>query len=116
MKHSCTSIEHYRKDRDEIEHRKLRMTEIDIQAIGRLSPRESYDRAFRMRTAFQQSVLHRELPKKQWTTSEQVSCPSHDANKLTVQDGRYLAPIVEQVAKEDKEREMWDNVTVERKK
>jgi hypothetical protein len=32
------------------------------------------------------------------------------------QDGRYLAPIVEQVAKEDKEREMWDNVTVERRK
>jgi hypothetical protein len=33
-----------------------------------------------------------------------------------VQDGRYLAPIVEQVAKEDKEREMWDNVTVEKRK
>ena len=53
--------------------RKWSSTETDIQAIGRLSPRESYDRAFRMRTAFQQSVLHRELPKKQWTTSEQVS-------------------------------------------
>jgi len=50
------------------------MTETDNKAIGRLSPRESYDRAFRMRTAFQQSVLHRELPKKQWTTSEQVGC------------------------------------------
>ena len=49
------------------------LTETDIQAIGRLTPRESYDRAFRMRTAFQQSVLHRELPKKQWTTTEQVS-------------------------------------------
>jgi hypothetical protein len=48
----------------------------DIQAIGRLTPRESYDRAFRMRTAFQQSVLHRELPKKQWTTTEQASFPN----------------------------------------
>jgi len=53
--------------------RKWCWTETHNQAIGRLSPRESYDRAFRMRTAFQQSVLHRELPKKQWTTSEQVS-------------------------------------------
>jgi ubiquinol-cytochrome c reductase subunit 7 len=70
-----------------------------------------------MRTAFQQSVLHRELPKKQWTKAEEVSyvLPTR-RYKLISQDGRYLAPIVEQVAKEDKEREMWDNVTVERRK
>lgn len=44
------------------------------QAISRLAPREAYDRAFRLRQASQQSVLHRELPKEQWVTKEEVCC------------------------------------------
>lgn len=45
----------------------------DSQAISRLSEREQYDRAFRIRTAIQQSILHKGLPKEQWVTPEQVS-------------------------------------------
>lgn len=44
------------------------------QAISRLPAREAYDRAFRLRQASQQSVLHRELPKEQWVTKEEVRC------------------------------------------
>lgn len=45
----------------------------NTQALSRLSPRESYDRAFRHRVAFQQSILHKDLPKAQWTKPEDVS-------------------------------------------
>jgi ubiquinol-cytochrome c reductase subunit 7 len=45
---------------------------ICAKAISRLSEREQYDRAFRLRTAIQQSILHKGLPKEQWVTSEQV--------------------------------------------
>lgn len=45
---------------------------IFFKAISRLSEREQYDRAFRLRTAIQQSILHKGLPKEQWVTSEQV--------------------------------------------
>ncbi|KAE8236304.1 hypothetical protein A4X13_0g9193 [Tilletia indica] len=38
------------------------------KAIGRLTERESYDRAFRLRMAIHLSVLHRELPKEEWLT------------------------------------------------
>ncbi|KAI9636765.1 cytochrome b-c1 complex subunit 7 [Dioszegia hungarica] len=75
----------------------------DVQkALTRLPQRESYDRVFRMKQAFQQSVLHRELPKDQWLKPED--------------DTRYLAPIIEQVAKEDSERAEWDSLVVEKKK
>ena len=47
--------------------------DLDItQAISRLSEREQYDRAFRIRTAIQQSIQHKGLPKDQWVTPEQV--------------------------------------------
>lgn len=45
------------------------------QAIGRLTPREALDRAFRFRLASHQSVLHRDLPKEQWTKPEEVRDP-----------------------------------------
>jgi hypothetical protein len=45
---------------------------VSIQALGRLSERESYDRAFRLKQAIQLSLMHRELPKEQWTKPEQV--------------------------------------------
>lgn len=43
------------------------------QAISRLTERESYDRAFRLRQAIQQSILHRELPKEKWLKPSEVS-------------------------------------------
>jgi hypothetical protein len=43
------------------------------QALSRLSERESYDRAARLRAAFQYSVLHRDAPKEQWLSAEDVS-------------------------------------------
>lgn len=42
------------------------------KALGRLTERESYDRAFRMRQAIQLSVMHRELPKEKWLRPEEV--------------------------------------------
>ncbi|KAL7421232.1 Cytochrome b-c1 complex subunit 7, mitochondrial [Cryptotrichosporon argae] len=75
----------------------------DVQkAIERLPAREAYDRAFRIRVAFQQSVLHKPLPKNQWTKPED--------------DVRYLTPIIEEVAKEQAERAEWDSLAVERKR
>merc|ERR1712071_89746 len=75
----------------------------DVQkAISRLSEREQYDRAFRLRTAIQQSILHKGLPKEQWVTSEQ--------------DTRYMTPVVLEVEAENNERAYYDNIEVERKK
>lgn len=42
------------------------------QAISRLSPEESFDRAWRLRRAVQQSILHKNLPKDQWIKPEEV--------------------------------------------
>ncbi|KAF9466412.1 cytochrome b-c1 complex subunit 7, partial [Collybia nuda] len=74
----------------------------DVQrALGRLTQREKYDRAYRLRRACQASVLHSPLPKEQWMKPEE--------------DNRYLKPHVVEVSKEDAERRMWDTVTVQRK-
>ncbi len=70
------------------------------QAISRLSTRDAYDRAFRMKQASQLSVMHRELPKEKWLK------PSEDV--------RYLAPLIEEVEAEQKERDAWDTVKVKR--
>ncbi len=42
------------------------------QAIKRLTPAEQYDRAYRLKRACQASVLHKPLPKEQWTKPEEV--------------------------------------------
>jgi ubiquinol-cytochrome c reductase subunit 7 len=74
----------------------------DIQrALKRLTPRERYDRAFRMKRASHASVLHAHLPKEQWTPPEE--------------DVRYLAPHIREVEKDNEERAMWDTVLVSRK-
>ncbi len=44
-----------------------------VQAITRLTPREYYDRSYRLKRACQASVLHAPLPKEQWTKPEDVS-------------------------------------------
>jgi len=74
----------------------------DVQrALQRLTPRETYDRSWRFKLASQSSVQHKDLPKEQWVTPEQ--------------DIRYLKHHVEEVVKEDTERDVWDNMTVSRK-
>ena len=47
-----------------------------FQALTRMTPREYYDRSFRLKRASQASVLHAPLPKEQWTKSEDVSFDS----------------------------------------
>lgn len=42
------------------------------QALGRLSPSEQYDRAWRIRRAVQYSILHQDLPRDQWIPAEEV--------------------------------------------
>ncbi|CEH17152.1 cytochrome bd ubiquinol oxidase [Ceraceosorus bombacis] len=74
----------------------------DVQkALKRLSPREQYDRAARLRAASQYSVLHRDASKEHWIKPEE--------------DVRYLQPIVDQVKKAEEERAAWDTVKVDRK-
>ena len=43
-----------------------------VQALTRLTPREYYDRSYRLKRACQASVLHAPLPKEQWTKPEDV--------------------------------------------
>ncbi|KAI9622024.1 hypothetical protein H4Q26_015462 [Puccinia striiformis f. sp. tritici PST-130] len=64
------------------------------KAISRLTEREQYDRAYRFRVASQLSVLHKELPKEQWTKPED--------------DVRYLTPLVKEIEQENQERMAWD--------
>jgi len=68
------------------------------KALTRLSAREGYDRAFRLKRAAHCSILHKPLDKEQWTKPEE--------------DIRYLAPHVREVTKEDAERRHWDTITV----
>jgi len=71
-------------------------------AIGRLTPREGYDRAFRLKRLHQLSLMHVTLPKEQWLDPKE--------------DVRYLSPIVAEVHKADEERLMWDTMDVKVKK
>ncbi|KAJ7489909.1 cytochrome b-c1 complex subunit 7 [Mycena galericulata] len=71
------------------------------KALSRLTPRQAYDRAFRIKRASHADVLHAPLPREQWTKPEE--------------DVRYLLPHVEEVEKENQERAKWDTLTVVRK-
>jgi len=71
------------------------------RALNRLTPREQYDRAFRLKRASQASILHAPLSKEHWTPASE--------------DVRYLVPHVTEVLKEENERRVWDNLVVERK-
>ena len=42
-------------------------------ALKRLSPKETYDRVFRIRRATQCSYQHKLLPKADWTKPEEVT-------------------------------------------
>ncbi|KAI0713224.1 ubiquinol-cytochrome-c reductase complex subunit 6 [Earliella scabrosa] len=72
------------------------------RALARLTPREHYDRAFRMKRSIQASIVHEDLPKEQWIKPEE--------------DVRYLKPHVLEVEKEDKERRAWDTMDVVRRR
>ncbi|KXN82531.1 Cytochrome b-c1 complex subunit 7 [Leucoagaricus sp. SymC.cos] len=70
-------------------------------ALTRLTPREHYDRAYRLKRASQASVLHKPLEKAEWTPAEE--------------DVRYLRPHIQSVLKEEAERAKWDNLTFGKK-
>ncbi|KAF5357807.1 hypothetical protein D9756_001869 [Leucocoprinus leucothites] len=67
------------------------------RALKRLTPQETYDRAYRLKRASHASILHKPLEKEQWTP---VSA-----------DVRYLKPHVLGVLKEEAERQKWDSIT-----
>ncbi|KAJ6513878.1 ubiquinol-cytochrome-c reductase complex subunit 6 [Mycena vitilis] len=71
------------------------------KALSRLTPRQAYDRAFRIKRASHADVLHAPLPRDQWTKPEE--------------DVRYLLPHVLAVESEFKERVKWDTLEVTRK-
>ncbi|KAF2161681.1 hypothetical protein M409DRAFT_28078 [Zasmidium cellare ATCC 36951] len=60
-------------------------------ALKRLSPKEAYDRVFRMRRAFQCSLAHQLLPRHEWTAADE--------------DYPYLSPLIKEIEIEIKERE-----------
>ncbi|KAF2209076.1 Cytochrome b-c1 complex subunit 7 [Cercospora zeina] len=71
-------------------------------ALKRLSPKEAYDRVFRMRRAFQCSLAHQLLPKEEWTKPED--------------DYPYLSPILKQIEVETSEREDLENLQITKPK
>ncbi|KAK8180557.1 cytochrome b-c1 complex subunit 7 [Phyllosticta capitalensis] len=77
-------------------------SEVVLKALKRLSPKESYDRVFRMRRAFQYqcSLSHQLLPKEQWTKPEE--------------DTPYLSPIIREIEAEKAEREDLENLTIKK--
>jgi len=71
------------------------------RALNRLTAREQYDRAYRFKIASHSSLVHKHLPKEQWVPASE--------------DKRYLKAHVEEVLKENEERQAWDTMTVGRK-
>ncbi|EMF08300.1 ubiquinol-cytochrome c reductase complex 14 kDa protein [Sphaerulina musiva SO2202] len=71
-------------------------------ALKRLSPKEAYDRVFRMRRAFQCSLAHQLLPKHEWTKPED--------------DYPYLSPIMKAIEMEATEREDLENMQITKPK
>ncbi|KAL7005484.1 Cytochrome b-c1 complex subunit 7 [Cystobasidiomycetes sp. EMM_F5] len=71
------------------------------KALKRLTPREEYDRAYRLRVASQLSVLHHPLPKEQQLTADQ--------------DVRYLQPLIEEITAEMDERAQLDTAILAKK-
>lgn len=91
--------------------------------MNRLTPEEKYDRAYRIRVAINQSMLHSDLPKDQWLQPEQVRQPSFVErlvcadNKLLIfhfsqQDKRYLTDHIRQIEQENEEREAFDTSNI----
>ncbi|KAF0410763.1 14 kDa subunit of cytochrome bd ubiquinol oxidase [Gigaspora margarita] len=71
------------------------------EALKRVSPKEQDLRNYRIRTAFQLTLQHNILSKEKWTKPED--------------DVRYLSPHLDEVVKEEEEREAFDAIKVVRK-
>ncbi|KAF9346481.1 Cytochrome b-c1 complex subunit 7 [Mortierella sp. AD094] len=71
-------------------------TDIIREAVNRLPEEESYERVFRMKTAFQYSLSHTVA------TKEGALKPEDDI--------RYLTPIIDEVAAEFAEKEDFNNI------
>ncbi|KAG5949976.1 hypothetical protein E4U53_005597 [Claviceps sorghi] len=67
-------------------------------ALRRLSPKESYDRIYRIRRSVQCSYQHKLLPEDQWTKPEE--------------DTPYLSEIINQVEAELAEKDALDSMSV----
>lgn len=70
------------------------------RALGRLSDKEAYDRAFRIRTAMQCSMTHHLLPQDRWVTEQD--------------DVRYITPLADELHKEAMERAEFDTLSVKK--
>ncbi|BFZ57024.1 Cytochrome b-c1 complex subunit 7, mitochondrial [Savitreella phatthalungensis] len=68
------------------------------RALGRLSDREAYDRAFRLRNAQQLSLQHQLLPQDKWIKESE--------------DTRYVTPLADEIHNEAIERAEFDNLRV----
>ncbi|CAG8729047.1 20852_t:CDS:2 [Dentiscutata erythropus] len=75
--------------------------DITKEALKRISPKEQDLRTYRIRNAFQLSLQHDILPKEKWTKPED--------------DVRYLSPHIDEVVKEEEEREAFDAIKIVRK-
>ncbi|KAL8298657.1 hypothetical protein RB597_007327 [Gaeumannomyces tritici] len=67
-------------------------------ALKRLSPKEQYDRVYRLRRAAQLSLSHILLPKGQWTKADE--------------DVPYILPLIKAIEAEAKEKAALDGITV----
>ncbi|KAG2146941.1 cytochrome b-c1 complex subunit 7 [Suillus bovinus] len=108
LKKYVTPVAHWYADL--MGYRKMGLKYDDLQveespqvqrALGRLTPRETYDRSYRLKIACDCDLHHKPLPKEQWSTPED--------------DKRYLQPHILNVLKEEEERFAWDTMTVQRK-
>lgn len=67
-------------------------------ALKRLSPKESYDRVYRLRRSIQCSYQHKLLPKDQWTKPEEVCNDAyHESNDASNGTNNYSTgcPLLE---------------------
>ncbi|KAK4934031.1 hypothetical protein LTR28_010974 [Elasticomyces elasticus] len=93
-------------------------SEVVLLALKRLSPKESYDRVFRMRRAFQCSLSHQLLPKNEQTKPEEVRTAvltwpcTTEFDKL--QDYQYLTPIIREIEAERNEREDLEAMVIKK--
>jgi len=76
-------------------------SETVLLALKRLSAKESYDRVYRLRRAFQCSLAHQLLPMEQRTKPEE--------------DVPYLSPIIREIEAEARERADLDSLVVKKR-
>ncbi|XP_023224447.1 cytochrome b-c1 complex subunit 7-like [Centruroides sculpturatus] len=69
-------------------------TPVVKEAVRRLPAKEYHERSYRIIRAMQYSLMHRILPKEQWTKFEE--------------DIPYLQPYIDDIKKEIKEKEEWE--------